>query len=200
MFGSINVANNSCCVIAFALFGKLWNNSIVVFSLSSVCHVNCFVLFILIKMKVALSWPLQQNKKTVGCIFLPFNLFTFAPLITRILMCHYCIHVHQLIVCDSLTVYLILIDSTECQWRHEIERIFYSLRFSPYTGRLVMKSPVILARNENRLWNSPMETVQFTCVNLRALHMTVLGLFVWSTILYWVTSDIWWIKTNKGLW
>jgi len=48
---------------------------------------------------------LQQNKNTVSCIFSPIHLFrhfktnkenyTFSPRIARILMCRYCVHVHQ---------------------------------------------------------------------------------------------------------
>ena len=110
LFGCIHVANNNCCVITFALIINSSHLSVYV------SHVTVlFNLYQENESSIESAWPLQQNKNTVRCICFPFHLFrhvktntgnhTFASRIARILMCRYCCHVHQRIVCDSLTVY-----------------------------------------------------------------------------------------------
>ena len=99
LFGCINVANKESCLITFVLFVKWRKNSIPVISISS----GTFYLYRWNESSLELTWPLQQNKNTVGCIVFSFHLFrqfkthkgNHTLLIARILMYRYCFHVHQ---------------------------------------------------------------------------------------------------------
>jgi len=104
LFGCINVANNSGCVITFALFIK-WKEQLEPSYQSVICFTRLLFHSIYIdKMKVALSWPDLYNKiNTLSAVFfLPFRHLkthkgnhTSAPCNARILVCLYCVHVYQ---------------------------------------------------------------------------------------------------------